>query len=339
MNKKVFVTVLAMLFVLTFVFAQTAFVAKPISRLHLIGTGIAINSENPMDFMHAKASVGSVKIRNNESDTNFSVKRLGVLLLDGDKFVLKTIAIENEEISADVYERGVEEAVGEIYLARYEKLGRDVWAGELSLKGTLYNIYFIGLKRHFKPLEAAEKLSDYCEENPEDEKCNKAAVQCKENPRACRAKVLNYCKDNPEDEKCLDLKSTYCLKNASDVRCREYLLERCNEDSELPFCKTSKLGSKNFVSIHPGAVNVVTAEQGETLEAMKRKVKAVRNRWKPLVGGDNDEHGCIPSAGYTWCEAKEKCLRRWEENCPSTDDVVTGTAGGAGQTGPASSGK
>lgn len=36
---------------------------------------------------------------------------------------------------------------------------------------------------------------------------------------------------------------------------------------------------------------------------------------EPILGGDRDEHGCIGSAGYTWCEAKEKCLRVWEEEC------------------------
>ncbi len=34
-----------------------------------------------------------------------------------------------------------------------------------------------------------------------------------------------------------------------------------------------------------------------------------------LLGGDRDEHGCIGSAGYSWCEAKQKCLRIWEEKC------------------------
>ncbi|MFH1610570.1 MAG: hypothetical protein ABIA91_01650 [Patescibacteria group bacterium] len=38
-----------------------------------------------------------------------------------------------------------------------------------------------------------------------------------------------------------------------------------------------------------------------------------------LVGGDIDEHGCIGSAGFTWCEAKEKCLRIFEEGC---DDQI-----------------
>ncbi|MFH1685066.1 MAG: hypothetical protein ABH983_02055 [Candidatus Micrarchaeota archaeon] len=38
---------------------------------------------------------------------------------------------------------------------------------------------------------------------------------------------------------------------------------------------------------------------------------------EPLVGGDSDEHGCIGSAGYSWCEEKQKCLRSWEEPCSS----------------------
>lgn len=35
----------------------------------------------------------------------------------------------------------------------------------------------------------------------------------------------------------------------------------------------------------------------------------------PMVGGDRDEHGCIGSAGYSWCQTKSKCLRVWEESC------------------------
>jgi len=34
-----------------------------------------------------------------------------------------------------------------------------------------------------------------------------------------------------------------------------------------------------------------------------------------MPGSDRDEHGCIPSAGYVWCEEKQKCLRPWEEEC------------------------
>jgi len=34
-----------------------------------------------------------------------------------------------------------------------------------------------------------------------------------------------------------------------------------------------------------------------------------------LVGNDKDIHGCIGSAGYSWCVVKNKCLRIWEEKC------------------------
>jgi predicted lipoprotein with Yx(FWY)xxD motif len=37
-----------------------------------------------------------------------------------------------------------------------------------------------------------------------------------------------------------------------------------------------------------------------------------------LVGNDSDLHGCKGSAGYTWCDAKQKCIRVWEEPCEGT---------------------
>ncbi|MFH0770288.1 MAG: hypothetical protein V1926_02825 [Candidatus Peregrinibacteria bacterium] len=35
----------------------------------------------------------------------------------------------------------------------------------------------------------------------------------------------------------------------------------------------------------------------------------------PVVGGDRDVHGCIGSAGYSWCGEAQKCLRIWEDPC------------------------
>ncbi len=31
-----------------------------------------------------------------------------------------------------------------------------------------------------------------------------------------------------------------------------------------------------------------------------------------VVGGDQDAHGCYPSAGYSWCAASGQCERPWE---------------------------
>ena len=39
-----------------------------------------------------------------------------------------------------------------------------------------------------------------------------------------------------------------------------------------------------------------------------------------LVGGDKDIHGCLGSAGSSWCEVKNKCLRAWEEPCVSDQE-------------------
>lgn len=43
---------------------------------------------------------------------------------------------------------------------------------------------------------------------------------------------------------------------------------------------------------------------------------------EPIVGGDKDEHGCIGSAGYSWCEVKQKCLRIWEESCEDEEKAI-----------------
>ena len=41
-------------------------------------------------------------------------------------------------------------------------------------------------------------------------------------------------------------------------------------------------------------------------------------RPRPVPGSDRDSHGCIPSAGYSWCPTLGRCVRPWETPCPST---------------------
>lgn len=31
-----------------------------------------------------------------------------------------------------------------------------------------------------------------------------------------------------------------------------------------------------------------------------------------LMGADREAHGCIPSAGYSWCQRTNQCERPWE---------------------------
>ena len=43
---------------------------------------------------------------------------------------------------------------------------------------------------------------------------------------------------------------------------------------------------------------------------------------KPVVGADKDEHGCIASAGYSWSELLQECIRPFEKGVRlnSTDE-------------------
>jgi len=65
----------------------------------------------------------------------------------------------------------------------------------------------------------------------------------------------------------------------------------------------------------------------EKSEARNPKPETNPNDQNPnsqnIVGGDRDAHGCIGSAGYSWCEAKQKCLRTWEEPCEELNVPTT----------------
>jgi len=46
---------------------------------------------------------------------------------------------------------------------------------------------------------------------------------------------------------------------------------------------------------------------------------------QPAPGSDRDVYGCIPSAGYTWCAAKQKCIRPFEETCAPENVGINAT--------------
>lgn len=51
-------------------------------------------------------------------------------------------------------------------------------------------------------------------------------------------------------------------------------------------------------------------QQLKTEEAIRARCS--QSTSKKIVGGDRDSHGCIPSAGYSWCGAISRCIRPWE---------------------------
>ena len=57
-------------------------------------------------------------------------------------------------------------------------------------------------------------------------------------------------------------------------------------------------------------------ETNQVNEAETKKIQKPNTKQeKEKIGGQRNEHGCLGPAGYTWCEAKQKCLRTWEEPC------------------------
>jgi len=90
--------------------------------------------------------------------------------------------------------------------------------------------------------------------------------------------------------------------------------------------KVNAIGENISVETPSGKITLVTDSQGKvmvnaaeagtykfTYQNLSSTTKVPAAPKPP--GSDRDAHGCIPSAGYTWCEEKQKCLRPWEEEC------------------------
>ncbi|MCW1309443.1 MAG: hypothetical protein QXP04_02015, partial [Candidatus Nanoarchaeia archaeon] len=92
-NKLLFVLV-ASLAIFSTVFAQL----RPnvsFKKLHAIGQGLAINTQDPYDFHIFKIAVGEIRINNTEV-------RVGVAIHDKTVYLLKNIVVENGSFSATI---------------------------------------------------------------------------------------------------------------------------------------------------------------------------------------------------------------------------------------------
>lgn len=78
--------------------------------------------------------------------------------------------------------------------------------------------------------------------------------------------------------------------------------------------KSTKIVTKTHVvkKQKPTKVNKTTKVVTKTLVVTNQK--SSKENKQSSVGNDRDKHGCISSAGYTWSQAQNKCVRLWEEN-------------------------
>lgn len=85
--------------------------------------------------------------------------------------------------------------------------------------------------------------------------------------------------------------------------------------SMLLSCCTSKNAQTSNKEQTGIKEDTITQKIDTTMAEAEKEVISDSVKVPHIVGGDRDEHGCIPSAGYVWCEKLGKCIRPWEEKC------------------------
>jgi hypothetical protein len=243
-------------------------VRTKIHTMGALGYGIATSQSNAMDFELVKVGIAGVSITS--ADGNETVIKTGVLHFGEAKYRLKDVVIGNGTATANIYDN--ETQVGSISLNSYIKGDREVWAGTLTLDGVAYNAYIIQAPRIWKAVEKAEKVKDYCENNPE--KCKavmKAVGQIVCDPalnESCRDKIKAFCEQYPDDNRCKALRVAYCSINLEDANCRAELIERCkNNTVDAKIC--DKLANM---------YNKYTEKRAEVMNKAPAWFKAVRER-------------------------------------------------------------
>ena len=70
----------------------------------------------------------------------------------------------------------------------------------------------------------------------------------------------------------------------------------------------------------------VNASETVTTSQIEEGVDVQDGKQAPQIGGEKDNHGCLASAGETWSELKQKCLRLFEEGLRLNPVKVEGSA-------------
>ncbi len=81
-------------------------------------------------------------------------------------------------------------------------------------------------------------------------------------------------------------------------------------DHEIGSIKKGKQATFTLLEQNPFKVDPVKIKDIPVVGVVyKGKMKLNKGK---LIGGDRDAHGCIASAGYSWCERTNQCERPWE---------------------------
>jgi hypothetical protein len=62
-------------------------------------------------------------------------------------------------------------------------------------------------------------------------------------------------------------------------------------------------------------INNETIQHESEVDVEKYMTQIYESQQEAINSDYRDENGCIPIAGYIWCEPKQRCISMWEEDC------------------------
>jgi hypothetical protein len=207
-----------------------------IKTIGLLGRGLMISPSDPKVFMIAKIGLADVEV---DTDGNISEQKIGIFFADNQSYRIRDVSIGDGESSGSLYRNGTK--VGSFDVTSVMKGDVEIWVGTLVLDGNTWNLYILEAERAFKITEVAEKISEFCQGNPE--RCNGIGpTVCGDaNSSSCRLKIANWCESHPSDQRCTALLNNYCKSNLDDGRCRQELKEFCANNTDDEKCRTLEL--------------------------------------------------------------------------------------------------
>ena len=140
-----------------------------------------------------------------------------------------------------------------------------------------------------------------------------STVECRAGSMGCYDRSPMYCSPKPGGD------HTIKCKDGTTVKCASGTMGCYDDSPEL--CKID-LGSYDYIMCDGYHEKIKCAsgtagcyDNSPLLCPAPSPSNPVPPATKPAPTPASTSNTCLASAGYTWCESKQKCLRVWEEPC------------------------